>query len=129
FIFNARDYMERFGKAAIYEIGSNIESHVAQNCVTNTYRFYGDGVTPINSYNQLVQDIALYTNYGAARGGLKGYLSDVAEPAIVGSGLNQFAPSRNDRIANSWEVGRFAGCEWYKSNLLPVHVAGTTGNT
>lgn len=129
FIFNARDYMERFGKAAIYEIGSKIESHVAQNCVTNTYRFYGDGVTPINSYNQLAQAIALYTNYGAARGGMKGYLSDVAEPAIVGSGLNQFAPSRNDRIANSWEVGRFAGCEWYKSNLLPVHVAGTTGNT
>ena len=41
FIFNVRDYMEKFGKAAIQEIGTKIEANVAQNCVTNTFRFYG----------------------------------------------------------------------------------------
>lgn len=127
FIFNVREYMDKFGKSAIYEIGSKIEANVAQNCVTNTYRFYGDGVTPINSYNQLAQALALFRNYGAANGRAKGYISDVAVPGIVGSGLNQFAMDRNDKIANSWELGMFSNCDWYQSNLLPVHYSGSEG--
>lgn len=127
FIFNVREYMDKFGKSAIYEIGTKIESNVARNCVTNTYRFYGDGVTPINSYNQLAQALALFRNYGAANGRAKGYISDVAVPGIIGSGLNQFAIDRNDKIANSWELGMFSNCDWYQSNLLPVHYSGTEG--
>jgi len=53
FIFNVRDYMERFGMSAVSEIGTQIESNIAQLAETNTYRFYGDGVNPINSYLQL----------------------------------------------------------------------------
>ncbi len=129
FIFNVRDYMDRFGKSAIEEIGSQVEADVAQNCVTNTYRFYGNGVTPINSFNQLAQALAMFRNYGAVSAMTRGYLSDFAVPAIIGSGLNQFANERNNEIANSWEVGPFSGCEWYQSNLLPVHVAGVAGET
>ena len=127
FIFNVRDYMEKFGRSAIAEIGTKIEANVAQNCVTNTYRFYGDGVTPINSYNQLAQALALFRNYGSAQGRAKGYIADVVVPGIVGSGLNQFALERNDVIANSWELGMFSNCDWYQSNLLPVHYSGTEG--
>jgi hypothetical protein len=29
----------------------------------------------------------------------------------------------------SWELGRFANTEWYQSNLLPLHISGTIGNT
>lgn len=127
FIFNVRDYMEKFGKAAVAELASQIEAGIALNCVTGTYRFYGDGVTPINSYNQLAKALALFRNYGSANGRAKGYIADVAVPDIVGSGLNQFALDRNDVAASSWELGMFSNCDWYQSNLLPVHYAGTAG--
>jgi len=128
FIFQAREYMERLGKFAIAELGAKIEMSIAKNCVTNTYRFYGDGVTPINSYNQLAFALAQFRAYGAATAGTKCYINSLAEPAIVGSGLNQFVTGRNDQIARSWEVGEFSDCKFYRSNLLPVHTAGTVGN-
>ena len=126
-VLNVEDYMERFGKAAIRELGANIEANVAEVCVTEPYRFYGNGVTPINSYNQLAAALAQFREFGAAPGMCKGYLSNLAIPGIIGNGLNQFAPSRNDKDAMSWEVGNFDMCEWYRSNLLPVHTAGTAG--
>jgi hypothetical protein len=50
-------------------------------------------------------------------------------PAIVGNGLNQFVPHRNDDIAMSWEIGDFGTpkVEYYQSNLMPIHVSGNTG--
>lgn len=128
FIFNVRDYMEKFGKSAIAEIGAKVEADVASVAETNTFRFYGDGVTPINSYLQLANALAFFRNFGAAKDMTKGYLSDLTFPGIVNSGLNQFVPSRNDREAMSWEVGRFSNCDWYQSNLLTTHTAGTEGN-
>jgi hypothetical protein len=128
FIFNVREYMEKFGKSAVAEIGTKIEANVAGNCETAPYRFYGNGVTPINSYGQLSAALALFRNYGAAVNNVKGYLSDIAVPSIVNSGLNQFALDRNNKTANSWEVGAFSNCDWFQSNLLPVHTAGTIGN-
>ena len=127
FIFNVEEYMHRFGKSAIQEIGAQIEANVAMNCVSNTYRFYGDGVNAINSFTQLANALALFRNYGAANGRAKAYIGDTAVPNIVGSGLNQFALDRNNKIANSWELGEFSNCDWYQSNLLPVHIAGTEG--
>lgn len=127
FIFNVRDYMEKFGKAATVELGAQIEANVALNCVTNTFRFYGDGVTQINSYGQLAQALAMFRNFGSATSEAKGYISDLAVPGIINSGLQQFALKRNDLDANSWELGEFSKCDWYQSNLLPVHVAGTEG--
>jgi hypothetical protein len=129
FIFNVRDYMEKFGKAATVEIGAAIEANVALNCVSGTYRFYGNGVTAINSYQQLAQALAMFRNYGSANGMAKGYLGDTIVPSIINSGLQQFAIDRNNEIANSWEVGEFSRCDWYQSNLLPVHIAGTEGQT
>lgn len=128
FIFNVRDYMMKFGKGAVVELGTKIEANVALNAVTNTYRFFGDGVTPINSFGQLAQALAFFRNYGSIQYDTKGYLSDIAVSTIVNSGLNQFAMDRNDRMANSWEVGAFSKCEWYQSNLLPVHISGNVGN-
>src|SRR5690606_9092018 len=57
----------------------------------------------------------------------KFYLSDIAQSAIVNSGLNQFAQRRNDEMANSWDVGDFDRAAFYVSNLLPVHTAGSVG--
>ena len=127
FIFNVKDYMEKFGKAATVELGAQIEANVALNCETGPFRFYGNGVTQINSFQQLAQALAMFRNFGAATSNAKGYLSDVAIPSIVNSGLQQFALNRNNELANSWELGKFSNCEWYQSNLLPIHVAGTEG--
>jgi hypothetical protein len=126
-IFNVEDYMDRFGKSAVEELGAVIESDVAGLCESAPYRFYGNGVTPINSFNNLAQALAFFRNFGAAKYATKGYLSDIIIPDIVGSGLNQFVAGDNEKLRNSWELGAFAKCDWYSSNLLPEHVSGSEG--
>lgn len=127
FIFNVEDYMEKFGKSATMELSAEIESDVARVCVEAPYRFYGDGVTPINSYGQLANALAMFRNYGAAPDNTKFYLSDIAQAAIVNTGLNQFVQNRNEKAAMSWDVGDFNRASFYISNLLPIHTAGTVG--
>jgi hypothetical protein len=127
FILNVEDWIKDFGRSAISQLATKVEANVAQNFVSQPFRFYGDGVTQINSYNQLAAALAMHRNFGAPATGIKGYLSDVAVPGIIAGGLNQFALERNNDIAMSWEVGKFSNCEWYQSNLLPVHTAGSEG--
>ena len=137
------DYMRVFGKSAIAELANLVELNIALNWasavnsqLTNTlntfsgpYRFFGDGSTPISSYQQLAQAVMFFKNYGAVAEGMKFYLPDTIIPAIVGNGLNQFVPNRNDEIAMSWEVGDFGTprVQYYQSNLMPIHVSGNTG--
>lgn len=149
YIFNVRDYMREFGTAAAEELGTAIESDILLNIVSGVvginpnssaynqpqihsgpYRFFGDGVNPINSYQQLAQAWANFVAYGAAKHKRRAVVPVNLIPAIIGTGLNQFAPERNDEIATSWELGRFAGMDvdWSSSNLLPLHIAGTIGN-
>ena len=150
FIFNVRDYMDRFGMAAAEELGTAIESDILRNIVSGVvgnnpnspeylqsqvnsgpFRFYGDGVTPINSFQQLAQAWANFTAFGSATYKKRGVLPVDIVPAIVGTGLNQFVQKRNDEIGVSWEVGRFGGMDvdWSVSNLLPIHTSGTIGDT
>lgn len=128
FIFNAREYMTKYGKSAIAELGTKIESNISQNAITHTYRFYGDGVAAINTFGQLASAMAYFRNYGSAAGEACGILEDIAVASIVNSGLTQFVMNRNEEIAQSWQLGKFSNTEWYQSNLLPVHTAGTVGN-
>ena len=149
FIFNVREYMDRFGMSAAQELGTAIESDVLLNIVSGVvgnnqnspqylqpqyqsgpYRFFGDGTTPINSYTQLAQAWANFTAYGSADYKKRGVIPVDLVPPIVGTGLNQFAINRNNDIATSWELGRYAGMDvdWSSSNLLPIHVAGSIGN-
>jgi hypothetical protein len=62
FIFNVDEYMDKFGRAAIAELGASIGSNIALNAVNHTYRAFGDGVTPINSFQQYAQALANYRN-------------------------------------------------------------------
>lgn len=136
-------YMQIFGKSAIAEIAAQVEGNVALNWAsavvsqldgtTNTfsgpYRFFGSGSTAITSFQQLAQAIMFFKNYGSVAEGIKVYLPDTIIPSVVGNGLNQFVPHRNDEIANSWEVGDFGTplVNYYQSNLMPIHVSGDTG--
>lgn len=150
FIFNVRDYMSRFGMAAMKELGSKVEYDILLNLISGVvindpqnanfgakqihsgpFRFYGDGTNPINSFTQLAQAVANFEDFGAATHKMMGIIPVANVPAIIGSGLNQFAPSRNDEIARNWLLGKFGGMdvEWSSSNLLPLHVSGTIGNT
>jgi hypothetical protein len=137
------DYMRVFGKSAIAELANLVEANIAlnwdsgvvsqldgsSNTFSGPYRFYGDGVSALSSYQQLAQAVMLFKNYGAVAEGMKIYLPDTVIPAIVGNGLNQFVPNRNDEIAMSWEVGDFGTplVKYYQSNLMPIHVSGDTG--
>ena len=137
------DYMRVFGKSAIAELANQIEINIARNAnssvvsqLTNTtntfsgpFRFFGDGYTPVSSFQQLAQAIMYFKNFGAVADGIKFYLPDTVIPTVVGNGLNQFVPHRNDDIAMSWEVGDFGSpmVKYYQSNLLPIQMAGTVG--
>jgi len=127
FIFNVRDYMDKFGKSAVAEIGTVIESDVAGVAETSPFRFYGDGVNAISSYGQLANALAYFRDFSAAKEDTKGYLDNLTIPGVVNTGLNQFVPNKNEREMMSWELGSFSRCDWYESNLLPVHTAGTEG--
>lgn len=128
-IFNIdnNDYREKLELAAMTELGAVIEANVAKTILTGAYRFFGDGTTSIASFSQLAQALANFRDFGSVSYMTRGYLSNLAIPGIVNSGLQQFAINRNNDLANDWELGSFDGCEWYQSNLLPVHTAGTLG--
>lgn len=139
------DYMRVFGKSAIAELANLIEANIAQNwdsgvvsqidgtmnTFSGPYRFFGNGSQAINSYTQLAQAVMFFKNYGSVAEGIKFYLPDTTIPSIVGTGLNQFVPERNNEIAMSWEVGDFGTplVKYYQSNLMPIHVSGNTGVT
>jgi hypothetical protein len=127
-IFNVEDYLKEFARDAVAEVSTQVEAYVAGLAETMPYRFYGDGVTQINSFGQLASMMAQFRNFGAAKGPAKGYLSDIAVPTIVNSGLNQFVMDRNEDMSMSWMVGNFRRTDWYESNLLPTHIAGNVGN-
>ena len=137
------DYMRIFGRSFMVELANHVENNIALNWAsgvvsqldgtTNTfsgpYRYFGNGLSQLTSYQQLAQAIMLFKNYGAVNEGIKVYLPDTVIPAIVGNGLNQFAPTRNNDISMSWEVGDFGTplVSYYQSNLMPLHVSGNTG--
>ena len=126
-IFNLENKMESIVKGMVTEIGTEIESNVALNAETEPFRFFGDGITAINSYDELAQALAQFRTIGMPRTENKGYILDTAVPGIIKSGLAQFAVDRNNEAANSWELSSFSQCEWYQSNLLATHIAGTEG--
>jgi len=146
FIFQVEEYMDRFGEAAIKELGTKIETDILKNFIsgvqindpqnsnygtfqqdTGPFRFYGDGVTQINSFGQLAQAVANFEDFGASKNKMIGIIPTVNVPGIVNTGLQQFVGGRNDKMANSWELGEFSGVKWYSSNLLPTQVAGYVG--
>lgn len=126
-IFTLDEFMTEIGKGCSMELGSKVESNVAKNCETAPYRFYGDGVNPINQYSQLGQMLAAFRNIGMPKIDTRCYLSDMTIPALVADAQTKFVPTRNERLAQSWNLGGFDECEFYRSNLLPLHTSGSVG--
>lgn len=132
FIFNVEDYMQKFGKAAMAELGSIIGGNIAQTAVDDTYRAFNatsGGMTSIRQYNQAIANMR---DYGAPQGAKpKIYVDLVTVPTVVDNALNQFTQNRNNGLANSWDLGAPVGmfADFYSSNLLPIHTAGEAGDT
>jgi len=146
------EYIEVFGKSFLTELANEVEGNLALNAISavpvmtvdqdgqsiptgalhvesGPFRYFGDGITQLTSYNQLAQMIMLFKNFGSVSHGIKVYLPDTVYPPIIGTGLNQFAPERNNNDAMSWEIGEFGTprVKYYQSNLLPIHYAGNLG--
>lgn len=123
------------GEVPVYTVNSQGQSVPTGQFHTESgpFRFAGNGVTAINSYQQLAQFIANFKDFGSVVEGtdFRFYMPVTDVPAIVGNGLSQFAPMRNNDIAMSWEIGEFGQprIKFYSSNLLPTHVSGTVGNS
>lgn len=131
-IMNVDAFMDEFGRAAIGELGNRIQTNVAKAIETSTYRFYGSttGGAVINSYGQLNKALAKYANYGAPTDmKRKVILPDTAVPDIMNNGLDQFAINRNNQDANTWQLASCMNADFYMSNLLPTHYAGTVGES
>lgn len=129
YIFNDMEkYLRNYAKPSMCEIGSQMEKTIGLLAKTHTYRFY-DGVrTPITSSGQIAKALALHHETGNTKADVKGYVDAFSTvPSIVNSNLNQFVMERNEKQAMSWELGHMAGCDWYQSNLLATHFAGTEG--
>lgn len=143
FIFNVEQYMNEFGISDVTQLGAVIEADLSKNITSSVqnaltgqlqtdsgpYRFYGDGTTPINSFGQLAQALTNFRDVGTAMANTRGILPLTVVSQIVNSGLNQFVMDRNEKLALSWKLGKFSDCEWYQSNLLPKHQAGTVGDS
>lgn len=138
YLFNAEAYMDKFNEGAVMELSATVEADIWSVIETNTYRAFGSftiagGVStidPINSFGQLAKSLTNYRDFGSpANQMLKYYLPLNNVSDIVNSGLNQFTLDRNNKMAMDWEVGKFGKAMFYESNLLPIHIAGTVGNT
>ena len=137
------------GKGMISELGAKIEQAVASHVTSSaidmrqdspTYgqqqylsgptRFVDFTQTGLLSYQALDQSMSDFISMGAPADDHCMVLPTNYYSPIIGSGLNQFVPKRNDDAAASWLVGEFGSprTKYYRSNYLPLHTSGYFGD-
>lgn len=142
------------GKAMISELGSKVEKEIAKHVNSSATGYYmnnpsvlavqnqsgptrfvdftncaATGSSALNSYQQLDQSMSDWITLGAPSDDHCMVLPTNYYSPIIGSGLNQFVPHRNEEIAHSWLVGEFGSplTKYYRSNYLPSQIAGWIG--
>ena len=155
-IFNMKNapggnYLQVFGSSMVQALSTTMEetglrtfisdvrpmTQVGDQTIISAYgnansgpnTFYGDGINPISSYQQLEQAVMLGRTTGQAPTPADMWIPDFARVPIINSGLGQFANNRNNETAMSWQIGEFGSPRTtvFQSNILPFHVSGTTG--
>ena len=154
-IFNVEkpgdEYLPSFMRSAMLQLANRVEGNVALNANSHVpvmtvvdgdsvatgalhtesgpFRFFGDGINPINNVQQLAQIQANYSAFGsvAENERRKIFLPSTVIPSIISTMLNQFVLKRNEEKANSWDLGHWDNVDYYKSNLLPEQTAGNVG--
>lgn len=128
-IASVENDLERFAKSTIAELGSKIEASVSRNVIlNNTYRAYGTGTQSLTSIQDYVLATANLRDTGTATFDSRIIAPNIEIVQVVNTMLNQFVPTRNDTVGNSWSLGTYNGTEFYTSNLLPIQIAGTCGD-
>lgn len=122
------NFMEKIGNNMVADIGSNVEQNLAKDFIKHPFRFYGDGITSLNTFYDLASAMAMFRNYGSVLTQAEAFIPDLSIPSVVNTGANQFTLDRNNKSTMSWELGQFARCNWNSSNQLQVHLAGSEGN-
>ena len=118
---------ERIGKSAIAELSAYVEKDVASRILDFTYRFYGDGKTTFSGLEDLEKMLIFYREVGSPSPSLNCYASDMHLLKARSNMMNQFAPIRNDKLARRYEIGEYNYTKFYRSNMLPIHEAGSVG--
>ena len=124
------DRMTGFGIAdsAFSSIAQKMSFNLAQKYTESSYRFYGDGLTAINSQLQIAEAVNSMKDFGVGGGGeFKCVLPLTDSAPIVNSMLSQFVTRRNDDRAYDWELGKFNNTNFYNSAMIPIHYSGDTG--
>ena len=124
------DRMTGFGIAdsAFSSIAQKMSFNLAKKYTESSYRFYGDGLTAINSQLQIAEAVNSMKDFGVGGGGeFKCVLPLTDSAPIVNSMLSQFVTRRNDDRAYDWELGKFNNTNFYNSAMIPIHYSGDTG--
>lgn len=128
-------------EGVIAEIATQVNSDVTEVIANAGYRTLGKGIfdstltelpeTTNLSYQQTVNNVRQFYNFG---GNTAAHivLPSIAVSEIAGTGLQQFVPDRNDDISRDWSLGTLQGVnkkvQFYSSDLLPTHDAGTAAD-
>jgi hypothetical protein len=149
FTMDKDNFWKETGKGMVSELGSKVEQAIAQHVTSSaidmrsdssTYgqpqylsgptRFIDCTSTGLLSYQALDQSMSDFLSMGAPSDDHCVVLPTNYYSPIIGSGLGQFVPIRNDEIAQSWLVGEFGSprTKYYRSNYLPLHTSGYIGD-
>lgn len=126
-IYHFDNNRERIGKSAIAELSAHVEKNIASRIPDFTYRFFGNGKTTFSNLEDLEKMLIMYREVGSPSPKLNCYTSDLYLLKARSGMMNQFAPIRNDKLARRYEIGEYNYTEFYRSNMFPIHEAGTAG--
>lgn len=129
FIYNAEQFIKDFGAGYIEALSTKVETYAFNKMKTIPYRYYGNATNDVCSYQAIAQAITYHRAQGSPLTDTKVVFPDAFRPIIIGTGLGMFTPIKNDRAVNSWELGEFSQAEYYTSNIIKPHIAGTVGQT
>jgi len=132
--FEPKSLMMTNKASAITTLSNQIEQDSARTAALGGYRFFGNPIIQpgqLQSVGEVTNSVARMRSFGGM--GEAHYIMplDVAAQ-VIQSGLQQFAPKRNDEIADEGEIGYLGGVDrvrFLQSTLLPIHTAGTMTTT
>ena len=134
-LFDKNKGISQAAMSNLTELANQFEGFYADKVSTAGYRFIGSpAVLPgqMQTVQEVTQGDALFESFGCVQGTEKHWIMPmVASAKTVSSGLQEFAPKRNNELALNGEIGVLGGVRktvFCRSNLLPVHTAGTAAD-
>lgn len=115
------------------EIGANIDYYLAKAATDAPFQFIGDPLVPsgnLQTYASITRAIANFRSY-VGNQMIHCVLPLTDSATIISNMLGQFANDRNNKVANTGELGSINGItnvKFYQSDILPSFTAGTAAD-